>query len=101
MSLKDKRVLVTGGSSGIGLGLVKGFLDSGAAVAFSYRSDDALSRPEVSEVMARYPAAVAIKADFSAGVDAAGLLERAVGGLGSEVDVLVNNAAAFSRSEFM
>lgn len=101
MSLDDKKIFITGGSSGIGLGLVKGFLEQGAGVAFSYRSDDALSRPNVAEVMASYPAVVAIKADFAAGVDATELLQQVAARLGGEVDVLVNNAATFSRAEFM
>jgi len=101
MSLQHKKVFITGGSSGIGLGLVEGFLKSGASVAFSYRSDDALSRAEVKEVLSRYPTAVAIKANFSEETVANALLQQATEALGSEVDVLINNAAAYSRAEFL
>ena len=35
LKLKDKVVLVTGGTGGIGTAIVKGFLSEGAKVAFS------------------------------------------------------------------
>ncbi|MBQ5365162.1 MAG: SDR family NAD(P)-dependent oxidoreductase, partial [Spirochaetales bacterium] len=38
LKLKDKVVLVTGGTGGIGTAIVKGFLSEGAKVAFSSTS---------------------------------------------------------------
>ena len=38
LKLKDKVVLVTGGTGGIGTAIVKGFLNEGAKVAFSSTS---------------------------------------------------------------
>ena len=42
MSLKDKNVVVTGGSRGLGLGLVEALVDHGARVTVVTRQSDAL-----------------------------------------------------------
>ena len=42
MSLKDKTVVVTGGSRGLGLGLVEALVDQGAKVTVVARGTDAL-----------------------------------------------------------
>src|SRR5580704_8057266 len=42
MSLKDKNVVVTGGSRGLGLGLVEALVDQGARVTVVARQSDAL-----------------------------------------------------------
>ena len=42
MSLKDKNVVVTGGSRGLGLGLVEALVAHGAAVTVVARNADAL-----------------------------------------------------------
>src|SRR5258708_21252643 len=42
MSLKDKNVVVTGGSRGLGLGLVEALVDHGARVTVAGRQSDAL-----------------------------------------------------------
>jgi len=43
MSLKDKNVVVTGGSRGLGLGLVEALVDQGAQVTVVARGTDALA----------------------------------------------------------
>lgn len=101
MLIQDKRVFITGGSSGIGLALVEGFLKNGASVAFSYRSADALSRPEVKVLLASYPDTVAIRMDFYTEVNIDELLKETAEKLGGEINVLVNNVAVFSRSNFL
>lgn len=101
MSIENKRIFITGGSSGIGLALVKGFLKNGAAVAFSYCSDNALSRPDVKALLNSHANVFAIKADFSEELDTVGLLAKAADNLGGEINVLINNAATYSRAEFM
>ena len=42
MSLKDKTIVVTGGSRGLGLGLVEALVDQGAKVTVVARGADAL-----------------------------------------------------------
>jgi len=44
VDLKDKRVLVTGGTRGIGRGAVKAFLDSGALVAINGRTTESTAK---------------------------------------------------------
>ena len=53
-------VLITGGSSGIGLGYVKEFLSAGARVVIAGRRVDALK-----EVVKQYPTVQYIQADVS------------------------------------
>ncbi|NDC39682.1 MAG: short chain dehydrogenase, partial [Proteobacteria bacterium] len=48
-------ILVTGGSSGIGLGLLRGFLEQGAEVVFTHTAASSLKRPKVSSLLAEFP----------------------------------------------
>ena len=41
--ISGKRVIITGGTGGIGAGLVAGFLDAGAKVVVSARSSDSMA----------------------------------------------------------
>ena len=44
LGLKDKKVLITGGSKGIGLACAKAFIAEGAKVALVSRSEDNLKK---------------------------------------------------------
>lgn len=90
-SLKGKRVVVTGGGSGIGAGLVEAFVQQGADVTFL----DILEQ-ESAALVARL-ADAPIKPRF-ARVDLTDLaaIESFFGSLGG-IDVLVNNAASDDR----
>ena len=81
-----KKVIVTGGSRGIGAEIVRRFAENGDAVAFIYRSDDS-----AAEALAAKTGATAIKADVSVAEQAAAAVARAIDAL-SGVDVLVNCA---------
>ena len=85
MSLKDKTIVVTGGSRGLGLGLVEALVDQGAKVTVVARGADALG-----SVSARLGVAT-IAADI---VD-----ETAAHRIIAEVrpDILVLNAGAEPR----
>lgn len=90
-SFKDKRVLVTGGSRGIGASIVRRLAKEGAHVAFTYASSPARAEETAQIARAFGGRVVAIRAD-SADADAvAAAVERTVAELGG-IDILVNNA---------
>jgi 3-oxoacyl-[acyl-carrier protein] reductase len=85
--LDGKRVLITGGSRGLGRALVKTFSDEGARVAFSYVNDAAGAAAAAADA----PGSMSFRVSVLdvAGTDAMiESVEREWGGL----DILVNNA---------
>jgi len=90
--LRDKRVVITGGASGIGAATARRFLREGSRVAILDRDPDALARvrDEVGDV------ALAARCDVSAPEAVAAAfadVDRSLGGL----DVLINNAGVSVR----
>ena len=86
--LEGVRVAVTGGTSGLGLALVREFLGRGARVAFVART------PARVEAIARaHPAAYGIVGDVARKEDIHPMALQIVGNLGG-LDVLVNNASS-------
>jgi len=83
----DIRVAITGGTSGLGLSLVRELLDRGAKVAFVARS-----RARVERVEQELPTAHGIVGDVSRKEDIAPITMQIVGALGG-LDVLINNAS--------
>jgi NAD(P)-dependent dehydrogenase (short-subunit alcohol dehydrogenase family) len=81
------RVAITGGTSGLGLALVRELLGRGADVAFVARRRDRVER-----VAREHPAAHGIVGDVSLKEDIHPIAIQVVGELGG-VDVLVNNAS--------
>ena len=88
-SLKGKRVLVSGGASGIGALTVGAFAEQGADIAFLDRDVEA-SKRVAEETGARY--ALCDLRDIAA-------LREAIASLGT-FDVLVNNAARDDRHDW-
>jgi 3-hydroxybutyrate dehydrogenase len=88
MSLAGKRAVITGSTSGIGLGVAEALAAAGAEVvlnSFSDRPEDHALAADLAArhgVVARY-----IAADMSKGAEARALVEKAGG-----CDILVNNA---------
>ena len=87
-------VLITGGTSGIGLGLAEAFMAQGAAVAICARSGDALDR-----FSKNHPEALAIRADVTDAEARKAMLDMVAARFGS-LDILVNNAGTFIERDF-
>src|SRR5436853_3579297 len=81
------RVAITGGTSGLGLALVRELLGRGARVAFVARTPD-----RVEQVARAHPGAHGIVGDVSVKEDIHPIAVQIVGELGG-LDVLVNNAS--------
>ncbi|MGN6761376.1 MAG: SDR family NAD(P)-dependent oxidoreductase [Leifsonia sp.] len=91
----SQTVLITGGTSGIGLSLAESFLELGASVVVCGRSQTALDR------FARaHPQAQAVRADVTDAADRAALLQAVADRFG-DLDVLVNNAGTFEERDYV
>jgi len=86
--VKDKKVLITGGSRGIGTSIVKSFVENGADVGFSYRSSAESALKLVEECGGNTKA---YQSDASSFEQAGKLLEQFIEDFG-QIDVLINNA---------
>jgi len=95
MRLRDKVVLVTGGNSGIGRGIVRCAIEEGARVAFAGRDPDK-GADTLREIEAAGGEADFFAGDLSREEEARATVERAVARYG-RLDVLVNNAGVGSR----
>lgn len=82
-----KRVLITGGSRGIGAEIVRTFAADGAAVVFLYRN-----RHEDARKVANETGTTAIAADVSDPGEVRRAVAEAREALGGGIDVLVSNA---------
>jgi NAD(P)-dependent dehydrogenase (short-subunit alcohol dehydrogenase family) len=82
-----RRVAITGGTSGLGLALVRECLGRGAHVAFVARGRDRVAR-----IACEHPGAHGIVGDISLKEDIHPIAIQMIGALGG-LDVLVNNAS--------
>jgi 3-oxoacyl-[acyl-carrier protein] reductase len=87
------RVLVTGGSQGIGLGIAEGFARAGAAVAISGRSAETL-QVAAQRLKAHRGRVETIAADVSSRESCQAMAAKAAGALGG-LDVLCANAGIY------
>lgn len=91
MRLANKVALVTGGSRGIGRGIVVKLASEGAKVVVNYRTNPAAAAEVVELIKEQGGEAVSEQADVSQMAAAQRLIRRAVESYG-RLDVLVNNA---------
>lgn len=98
LNLKDKHVLITGGSKGIGLACAAAFLQEGARVTLVARQAETLEAARRQLLGAAPSNSVQIcVADLTDAAQAAQALAKAQG-LGGPIDVLVNSAGAAKRT---
>jgi NAD(P)-dependent dehydrogenase (short-subunit alcohol dehydrogenase family) len=93
LALKDKKVLITGGSKGIGLACAKAFIAEGAKVALVSRSQSNLDTAKKS-----VGNAYTIAADLVDAAAAAAMVEKVEKEFGA-IDILVNSAGAAKRTD--
>ncbi|MGN8343216.1 SDR family NAD(P)-dependent oxidoreductase [Pseudomonas sp. SMV71] len=96
--MSKKTVIITGASSGIGLGLVKAFLDRGYNVVGNARSQSGLDQ---TAAQLGHPAGfIGVAGDIAAPATSTALIGKAIEAFGS-VDGLVNNAGFFLPKPFV
>src|ERR1051326_5226875 len=100
MKLKDQVALVTGGSRGIGRGIVKAFAAEGAKVAFVYKGNQAAADSLVQEVSQAGGTVLAVQADVTNPESAQACVDRVEKEWG-RFDILVNNAGIIRDDLFV
>ncbi|MCA9386747.1 SDR family oxidoreductase [Candidatus Dojkabacteria bacterium] len=88
MNLKDKKVLITGASSGIGLAIATTLAKAGAHVAFTYNSNETGAKETLKQIGEH---GLMFKVDFAKEDEIDVLFEKLNKEWGS-LDILVNNA---------
>jgi 3-oxoacyl-[acyl-carrier protein] reductase len=94
--LRDKVVVITGASRGLGETTAKLFALHGAKVVVNYHRGAADARRVVNEIQAAGGTALAVQADVSDAEAVKTLMRRATAQYGA-IDILVNNAARDAR----
>ncbi len=100
MRLKDQVAIVTGGSRGIGRGIVKAFAAEGAKVAFTFKGSQPAADSLVAEVTQAGGFAKAYQSDVAVHDDAVKMVE-AVEAEWGPVFALVNNAGVIRDGLFV
>lgn len=89
--LDGKTILITGGSRGIGKGIVKVLIENGANVAFTYASSASPALELSEKLNSSKTKCISYKSDASVFSDCEKLIENVINDFGN-IDVLINNA---------
>ncbi|EKD31158.1 MAG: Short chain dehydrogenase, partial [uncultured bacterium] len=95
--LKNKVVIITGASSGIGLAAAREFAAEGAKLVLAARNAERLK--EIEAELSLITEVLPVKTDVSVEADCKNLIEHAVARFGG-IDILVNNAGISMRAMF-
>ena len=93
MTFRDRAILVTGASRGIGAAIAKAFAAEGGIVIVNYRTNEAAAEAVAAECRALGGEALAIAADVTSTEAVAAMAMRIAEEVG-RLDVVVNNAFA-------
>ena len=94
--LRDKAVLITGASTGIGAALARAFAAQGALVGLHYNASQDKAEALAAEIGAGQGRVRLIRADVSSGAGARAAVEQMLAGYG-RLDGLINNAGGMVR----
>ena len=94
---KDKIMIITGASSGIGLASSRLFASFGAKLVLAARSEDKLE--SLAKELAPMTEVLCVKTDVTSEADCRTLVEKTVARFGG-IDILVNNAGISMRAMF-
>jgi 3-oxoacyl-[acyl-carrier protein] reductase len=94
--LREKLVLITGASSGIGAALARAFAAQGARLALHFNSHEAEARALAQEIAATAGEPALVRGDLSKRGEARRVVEEAAGRLGG-LDILINNAGGLGE----
>ncbi len=100
MEFKDKRVIVTGGTRGIGKSIALSFAHEGAWVAVNYSSDDESAATTEKELARLTPKYRVFKADVSSRTDVEKMIKTIINEW-EHVDILINNAGIINDKLLM
>jgi NADP-dependent 3-hydroxy acid dehydrogenase YdfG len=95
---RDKVVIVTGASSGIGEAIAREFAMNGSKVVLAARSDDSLARI-TAEINSLGHDAIFVRTDVTIEADCKNLIEKTIEKYG-KINILVNNAGISMRASF-
>lgn len=99
MILKDKVVLITGGSQGIGRASSTLFAAEGAKVIINYKEDKKTAEKLVQEIEATGGKAVAIQSDVSSPESVKQMFSKIIDKYNT-IDILINNAGLAKKISF-
>lgn len=100
MNLKDKVILITGSSSGIGKAAALLFAKEGAKIVINYRTSKQNAQNTAGEIEKLGSRAIPIKADITRPDEVKNLFRETMKVYGS-VDVLINNAGLAKPKPFL
>lgn len=100
INFKDKVVLVTGASSGIGRGIAEAFGRSGAKVVINYMRQKGEAEEVLESIESSGGSGLIVQADVSEEADVLSMFEEAQEHFG-DIDILINNAGIQADSSFL
>jgi len=100
MKLKDRIVIVTGASRGIGSAIARKFAKEGAKVVVNFNSSEEDASRLTEEIRREGGDAITVRADVSKPADVKQLVKKTIETYG-RVDVLINNAGVLFSNTFL